>query len=167
TITYTPIGKTEQTYTIIGSQIFNKDGKEVFAGDSKDRNRIFANLAVKEGRAVVVEWKDKKYVVNRKNQIVSVQTGDIMKWGEENGDRQNVIALANQKFASKGQVVENNISNSEAIDKFLNEQFDVYLPQIQQMRGYKKVKTKEDFLNLPQEKQDSIIEKLCKSYINL
>jgi ribA/ribD-fused uncharacterized protein len=58
---------------------------------------------------------------------------------------------------------EPSVSNSEAIQKFLDEQFEIYLPQIQQMRGYKKVKTKEDFLNLPQEKQDSIIEKLCKS----
>ena len=50
-IVYTPIGKTQQTYTIRKSedgqyQIINKDGKEVFKEDSKDRRRIFANLAV-------------------------------------------------------------------------------------------------------------------------
>ena len=163
TITYKPIGKTEQTYTIVGARIFNKDGKEVFAGEGKDRNRIFANLAVKEGRAVVVEWKDKKYVVNRKGQIVSVTTGDIMKWGEENGDRKGVVALANEKFASKGQAVESTTPTVSAIQKFLDEQFDNYLPQIQKIRGYKNIETKEDFLALPQEKQDSLIKKLCKS----
>jgi hypothetical protein len=163
TITYTPIGKTEQTYTIVGSKVFNKDGKEVFAGEGKDRNRIFANLAVKEGRAVVVEWKDKKYVVNRKGQIVSVTTGDIMKWGEENGDRKGVIALANEKFVSKGQTIESTTPVVSAIQKFLDEQFENYLPQIQKIRGYKNIETKEDFLALPQEKQDSLIKKLCKS----
>jgi hypothetical protein len=55
------------------------------------------------------------------------------------------------------------ISNSEAIQKFLDEEFDIFLPLIQKMRGYKNVKTREDFLNLPQERQDSIIEKICKS----
>ena len=54
-ITYTPIGKKQQTYTVIGTHIYNKDGKEVFATDSKDRRRVFANLAVQQGRAVVVE----------------------------------------------------------------------------------------------------------------
>ena len=52
---------------------------------------------------------------------------------------------------------------SSAIQKFLDEQFDNYLPRIQQMRGYKSIETKEDFLNLEQKKQDSIIKKLCKS----
>jgi predicted NAD-dependent protein-ADP-ribosyltransferase YbiA (DUF1768 family) len=58
---------------------------------------------------------------------------------------------------------ETSVSNSEAIQKFLDEQFEIYLPQIQQMRGYKSIETKEDFLALDQKKQDSIIKKLCKS----
>ena len=87
-----------------------------------------------------------------------------MKWGEENGDRKGVVALANEKFASKGQTIESTTSPVvSAIQKFLDEQFDNYLPRIQQMRGYKRIETKEDFLNLEQKKQDSIIKKLCKS----
>jgi hypothetical protein len=51
-------------------------------------------LAVQEGRAVVVSYKDAKYVVNNKGAIISVATGKIMQWGEENGDRRSIIALA-------------------------------------------------------------------------
>lgn len=100
-ITYTPKGKNRQTYTIIGKNIFNKDGKVVFSEDSKDRRRIFANLAVQQGRAVVVDYKDKQYVVNNRNQIISVQTGDEMKWGEENGDRKEILRLSQIAFEEK------------------------------------------------------------------
>lgn len=104
-ITYTPIGKTQQNYKIVGAQIFNKDGVEVFKDDSKDRNRIFANLAVKQGRAVVVKHKEADYVVNTKGDIISVKTGDKMQWGLENGDRKAIVELAKKKFDSKPQPV--------------------------------------------------------------
>ena len=45
----------------------------------------------------------------------------------------------------------------------LDNDFENYLPEIQKIRGYKKVKTREDFLDLSQEKQESLIRKLCKS----
>lgn len=103
TIVYTPIGKPQQTYTIKKSddgnyQIINKEGKEVFKEDSKDRRRIFANLAVQEKRAVVVEHKGNKYVVNGRNEIISVATGDLMKWGDENGNRKTILETAKIKF---------------------------------------------------------------------
>ena len=72
--------------------MYNKEGKEVFKEDSVDRNKIFANLAVQEGRAVVVEHKGSKYIVNTKNEIISGTTGKIMQWGEENGDRKAILA---------------------------------------------------------------------------
>ena len=98
TISYTPKGKRTQVYTIKGSHIYNRDGKEVFAKDSIDRNKIFANLAVKSGRAVVVEHKNSRYVVNNRNQIISVATGKIMQWDEKNGDRNAIIKAAQEKF---------------------------------------------------------------------
>lgn len=110
-VTYTPVGKTQQTYTIRGSQIFNKDGVEVFKEDSRDRNKIFANLAIQEKRAVVVTWKDNKYVVNNNNKIISVKTGDMMKWGPENGDYKGVIAEANKLFKSQQPESQTTISN--------------------------------------------------------
>lgn len=87
-------------YIIKGNHIFNNKGVEVFKTDSVDRNRIFANLAVSEGRAVVVEHpKTKnKYVVNKKNEIISVTTGKKMQWGIENGDRRVILQEANLKF---------------------------------------------------------------------
>lgn len=111
TIRYTPKGKTQQTYTVKDSQIFNKEGEEVFKGDSKDRNKIFANLAVQEKQAVVVSYKDKQYVVDKNNQIVSVQTGDIMKWGDENGDRKSILQLAKDKFGKAYSEQSKSISN--------------------------------------------------------
>lgn len=98
TISYTPKGKRTQVYTIKGSHIYNRDGKEVFAKDSIDRNKIFANLAVKSGRAVVVEHNNSRYVVNNRNQIISVTTGKIMQWDEKNGDRNAIIKAAQEKF---------------------------------------------------------------------
>lgn len=101
TIEYTPKGKTRQTYTIRGNKIFNKQGKEVFKKDTADRLKIFANLAVRQGRAVVVSYKDTFYIVNNKGQIISGTTGKIMQWREENGDRKAVLELANAKFSAK------------------------------------------------------------------
>jgi hypothetical protein len=94
-IVYTPKGKEKQTYTIEGTRILNKNGDEVFKEDSIDRNRIFANLAVKEGRAKVVEYEGIKYVVNKKDQIISGATGRIMQWDARNKNRIAVLALAN------------------------------------------------------------------------
>jgi hypothetical protein len=116
TIEYTPIGKQRQTYTIKGNQVFNKAGQEVFKEDSVDRNKIFANLALKQGRAVLVEHKGAKYIVNNKNQIISGTTGKMMQWDENNGDRKAIVALAQEKFPSQKKqddddVTDNNIFN--------------------------------------------------------
>lgn len=115
TVEYTPIGKSRQTYTIRGNKIFNKKGKEVFKTDSVDRNRIFANLAVQQGRAVVVNYKNKKYVVNNRNQIISVTTGKIMQWDEKNGDRNAIIKAAQEKFNGS----HNTIKESEYSKQFI------------------------------------------------
>lgn len=98
TITYTPKGKQEQTYIIKGSHIFNKNGKEVFSNDSVDRNAIFANLAVKEKRAVIIEHNGHKYVVNNRGKIISVDTRKVMQWDENNGDRKAIAEAAKAKF---------------------------------------------------------------------
>ena len=99
-VTYAPVGKQRQTYTIRGTQIFNKAGVEVFKTDSVDRNKIFANLAIKEGRAVVVEYNGNKYAVNKKNQIISGISGKIMNWPENSGDRKTVLAKAAEEFGT-------------------------------------------------------------------
>lgn len=116
TIEYTPTGKQRQTYTIKGNQVFNKAGQEVFKEDSVDRNKIFANLAVQQDRAVVVEHKGAKYIVNNKNQIISGTTGKMMQWDENNGDRKAIVTSAQEKFPSQKKqddddVTDNNIFN--------------------------------------------------------
>lgn len=101
TIQYTPVGKETQTYEVEGSHIYNKEGKEVFKEASRDRNKIFANVAVREKRAVVVEHRGTRYVVNDKDVIMTTSktnSGAIMQWGPENGDRKAILAAARQKF---------------------------------------------------------------------
>lgn len=114
-VEYTPTGKQKQTYTVKGNKIFNNNGDEVFKEDSVDRNKIFANLAVLQGRAVVVEHKGIKYVVNNRNQIISGVTGKIMQWGEENGDRNAIIQAAEKRFKEKDvkAAMEKSVYNSE------------------------------------------------------
>ena len=119
-IEYTPTGKERQTYTIKGNQIFNKEGKEVFKEDSVDRNKIFANLAVQQGRAVVVEHNNRKYVVNNRSQIISGTTGKLLQWRNDNGDRRAIIKAAGEKFKEKGVKVAMEKSVQEAHKDVLN-----------------------------------------------
>lgn len=119
-IEYTPTGKETQTYTIKGNQIFNKDGKEVFKEDSVDRNKIFANLAVQQGRAVVIEHNNRKYVVNNRSQIISGTTGKLLQWRNDNGDRRAIIKAAGEKFKEKGVKVAMEKSVQEAHKDVLN-----------------------------------------------
>ena len=98
-ITYTPKGKTEQVYVVRGSKVFNKNGKEVFKENGVDRNKIFANVAVKQKRGIVVEYDGAKYIVNTKQQILSGTTGKLMAWDENNGNRIAILKLASDKFA--------------------------------------------------------------------
>lgn len=126
-VEYTPKGKTKQTYTAVGGKIFNSKGQEVFKEESRDRNKIYANVAIKQGRAVVVEYKGKRYVVNDKNHIMSVQTGDIMNWGPENGDRKGILALAddlrnyNTPVDEENLVEEDMVNNNMMTDPVLTE----------------------------------------------
>lgn len=103
-IAYTPKGKERQTYTIVGNKIYNKDGVEVFKEDGVDRNKIFANLAVQEGRAVVVTHNERQYVVNNRNQIISVTTGELMKWNENDEDRNDILNKAQTLFQQQNEV---------------------------------------------------------------
>ena len=110
-VTYTPKGKEKQTYTVRGTQIFNSAGVEVFKADSVDRNKIFANLAIKEGRAVIVDYNGIKYAVNKKDQIISGVTGKIMNWLENDGTRKAIIAKAAELFGK---------TTDPVVDKKLN-----------------------------------------------
>jgi predicted NAD-dependent protein-ADP-ribosyltransferase YbiA (DUF1768 family) len=137
TIEYTPIGKTRQTYTVEGTKIINKDGKEVFKEASKDRNKIFANFAVKQKRAVIVEHRDVKYVVNQKDQIISVTTGDEMKWTSENGNRKAILSLAKQKFSetTKDQITQEDIDGAQKIFE-LDQSQSNYSPSLKMYEGF-------------------------------
>ena len=109
TITYTPKGKQRQTYTVKDNKFFNSKGVEVFKEDSSDRNKLSANLAIKRGEAEVVEHDGKKYVVNRSNKIMSVTTGKIMQWSEENGNRKAILSKTKKSQQKVGGKIVNKV----------------------------------------------------------
>ena len=125
TVPYTQKGKERQVYTVHDGHIFNKDGIEVFAGDSVDRNKILANLALKEGRAVEVTHKDHRYVVDGNKNITSVTTGKVMAWGYENGDRKAILSLAEQQFRSIIYNTQRSVS-SQLVTQLKKLGFEVY-----------------------------------------
>jgi hypothetical protein len=124
-ITYTPTGKQSQTYTVNKNKIFNSKGEEVFKIDSADRRKIFANVAVKEGRAKVIEDnKGVKYVVNNKQQIMSTATGKIMAWDDNHATRKLLLDKYNKLVqSSKPKISENGVEVS-ADDTGLNDLFE-------------------------------------------
>ena len=100
-IEYTPLrSKERKTFTVIGDKIFDESGTEVFKeNDNKDRIRLSANLAVSEGRAVIVTHKSKKYIVNTSNKIISAAKGMIL--SNSNRERNAILELARKKFEAK------------------------------------------------------------------
>lgn len=101
-IEYTPKGQERRTYFVEGDHIYNAKGEEIYKDDNKDKRKILSKIAVSEGRAVVVKHKnDRSYVVFNDKSIVSATTGNKMEWKEENGDRRDILNLAEQKFRTK------------------------------------------------------------------
>lgn len=122
---YTPKGKNEQLYTIefdgVDYHIYNKTGNEVFKKgvdgkkDSKDRIKILTNYKIQNKQAVVVSYENKDYVVDNEHNIISVSSGEIMNWSEDDANRKNINQLADAKFKTKFNVSlqQNNIVDNE------------------------------------------------------
>ena len=194
-VSYTPIGKTRQEYVVKDGKVYNKKGEEVHY-QGKDINRILANLAIAEDRGVVVTYRDKDYVVDNHQTITSVTSGDIMKWGPENGDRKAIIQLAEQKFKT---LIENrqnrlsemvpelmdllkaqgiNVNDKAAMEKFLKEnpQWSTKIQQaIEENREMQDIKTKtiadNTFMKAPNGKPTNLTERQwlqvrTKNFIN-
>lgn len=106
-ISYTPKGQEKQSFTVVDNKIYNKEGKEVYSGDNVHRNKILANVAVKQGNALVIPYGEDKYVVYKDGTIVSGITGKIMKWQENHGIRKYLTTEANKKFESKKEIPKN------------------------------------------------------------
>lgn len=122
-ITYTPTGKKTQTYTINKNKIINSKGEEVFKEDSADRRKIFANVAIKEGRAKVIEDNNGvKYVVNNRQQIMSTATGKIMEWAENHATRKLLLDKYNKsvQFEISDSGVKVNADNTGFNEMFEN-----------------------------------------------
>ena len=58
-----------------------------------------ANIEVVNGKAEIVTYKKASYMVTPKNTIISLTTNKAMQWDESNGDRREVIAMAEKSRA--------------------------------------------------------------------
>jgi hypothetical protein len=55
-----------------------------------------ANMKPLDILAKIVEYKDAEYIVTSKNTIISLKTNKRMRWGENDGNRKAILALASQ-----------------------------------------------------------------------
>ena len=55
-----------------------------------------ANMKALDIAAKIIEYKDTEYIVTSKNTIISLTTNKRMMWGEEDGNRKAILALAAQ-----------------------------------------------------------------------
>lgn len=59
------------------------------------------NLITMSSKADIVNYRDSEYIVTDKGNIISLTTNKLMKWGEENGDRKNILKLAQVEKETK------------------------------------------------------------------
>jgi len=100
-ISYRSPGQPRRNYYVEGEHIYNEEGKEVFANKETQRthrNKIFANLAIREGRAVVVNYRGYGYVVTNTQDIISERTGEIVYVDNKSTMRGIILGLAEQAF---------------------------------------------------------------------
>lgn len=122
-VTYTPTGKTKQTYTITDGKIYNSKGKQVFAGDNADSRKIFANYAVKQNRAIVTNVRGTDYVVNKDLKILSTKSGNFVYANIETGVGKEIADKARPELAKLDVKQVSNIV-SQANEYFTNDDFE-------------------------------------------
>ena len=102
TVEYTKQGGTKQVYTVVGTRIYNKEGKEVYPADAPnagaDRNAILFKAKFQNGSAVKLTYGGVNYVVDKEGNIFRVDTKHIMNWPATHGDRIRIIQQAANKF---------------------------------------------------------------------
>jgi hypothetical protein len=69
--------------------------------------------------AKIVTYKDQEYIVTPKQTIISLTTNKAMQWGEENGDRKAILALA------QGTVTEGTVTGMTS-EQWQQELSDIY-----------------------------------------
>lgn len=74
-------------------QIYNPN-KE---GTDAKKSVAERNLEVTTNKGNIVPYRGAEYIVTPKGTIISLTSNKIMKWGEENGDRKAILALAQQE----------------------------------------------------------------------
>ena len=78
-----------------------------------------ANIEVVNGKAEIVTHKKASYMVTPKNTIISLTTNKAMQWDENNGDRKEVIALA-----EKSRIANTDLQNLNLTEDVLNILYD-------------------------------------------
>ena len=74
-------------------QIYNP----TLEGTSAKKSVAERNLETLNSSAVIIPYKNSSYIVTPKDTIISLTSNKIMKWAEDNGDRRNILSIANNK----------------------------------------------------------------------
>lgn len=126
-INYTKNGKTLQ-YTIEGDRIYNKENKEVYKNASVDRNKILAKLSVLQKRAQMVTFKDNKYIVSDKGNILNIATGKLV--SKDNKDYYSIKTLYTKSQKTEQQITTEEEQRKEVFNSKLKAAVEALSSQI-------------------------------------
>lgn len=70
-------------------------------GNAKLQVAVKNLVAVANGNTVVVEYQGNEYIVTHKFTIISLRTGRVMNWAENDGNRVAIIKLRNGIIGSE------------------------------------------------------------------
>jgi hypothetical protein len=158
------------------SAVYWQNGRDLM---SLDKIEIEARASINALDKIAAFYQETKPTPEVKKIIVPqnppVQTTNPV---ESEVDKSNVKKTSNPlgliepenpaEFFEPGEVPDfKPISVRERTVNKIVDNFEIMQPVIKTIRGYKNVETVEDFLNLPPEKQETLIMKICKSYIRI
>lgn len=102
-LTPTDITYMDHPYTVIGKDIYNEKGEKVYTKNTVHRLKISVNAAIKQGRAVIIEYNGTRYAVNKDKQIVNIEARKIVELPDSDSTKKDMLKLAFDKFERQKQ----------------------------------------------------------------
>ena len=78
-------------------QIYNP----TLEGTAAKKSVAMRNLKLLNSKAEIVKHKESSYIVTPKETIISLTSNKVMKWGEENGDRKEILLKSKDKATTE------------------------------------------------------------------
>lgn len=133
-------------------QIYNplKEGTAAKKSVSKTNLEPLAN------KANIINYKTTDYIVTSKGIIISLDTNKAMKWGEENGNRRDILSL--YKIGPISNYTEGSIEHT--IASFLNNNLDMAREIFEKVSSVQEIQKKYDSEKLSGEKIEEFLKRL-------